>query len=143
MEAKNILFKSTNSNRTSLDKAYNKHMISVMESLDEDKQARWETYNLVVEVLTESTKMDYMKEIKYRLTDGEDPNKVMLDIIDRESDNIDGLVWFLKKRIEEYNSKTAAVASFYESQNKLKSINGIGSIPDIFTQICLTIDSNN
>jgi len=102
MEAKNILFKSTNSNRTSLDKAYNKHMISVMDSLDEDKQARWETYNLVVEVLTESTKMDYMKEIKYRLTDGEDPNKVMLDIIDRESDNIDGLVWFLKRRIEEY-----------------------------------------
>jgi adenylate kinase len=49
----------------------------------------------------------------------------------------------IEKRIEEYNSKTAAVASFYETQNKLKSINGIGSIPDIFTQICLTIDSNN
>jgi len=49
----------------------------------------------------------------------------------------------IEKRIEEYNCKTAAVASFYESQNKLKSINGIGSIPDIFTQICLTIDSNN
>ena len=49
----------------------------------------------------------------------------------------------IEKRIEEYNSTTAAVASFYETQNKLKSINGIGSIPDIFTQICLTIDSNN
>ena len=48
----------------------------------------------------------------------------------------------IEKRIEEYNSKTAAVASFYETQNKLKSINGIGSIPEIFTQICLTIDSN-
>ena len=102
MEAKNILFKSTNSNRTSLDKAYNKHIINVMESLDEDKQARWETYNLVLEVLTESTNIDYMTEIKYRLTDGEDPNKVILDIIDRENDNVDGLVWFLKRRIEEY-----------------------------------------
>lgn len=49
----------------------------------------------------------------------------------------------IEKRIEEYNNKTAAVASFYETQNKLKSINGIGSISDIFTQICLTIDSNN
>ena len=68
METKNILLKS--GNRTSLDKAYNKHIVSVMETLDEEKQARWETYNLVVEVLTESTKNDYMKEIKYRLTDG-------------------------------------------------------------------------
>jgi hypothetical protein len=102
METKNILFKSTSGNKTNLDKAYNKHIVNVIESLDEEKQARWETYNLVVEVLTESTKKDYMKEIKYRLTDGEDPNKVMLDIIDRESDNIDGLVWFLKRRIEEY-----------------------------------------
>jgi hypothetical protein len=73
-----------------------------MESLDEEKQARWETYNLIVEVLTESTNIDYIKEIKYRLTDGEDPNKVMLDIIERENDNIDGLAWFLKRRIEEY-----------------------------------------
>jgi hypothetical protein len=102
MEAKNILFKSTNSNRTNLDKAYNKHIINVIESLDEEKKARWETYNLVVEVLTESTNKDYMNEIKYRLTDGEDPNRVMLDIIDREIDNVDGLVWFLKRRIEEY-----------------------------------------
>jgi hypothetical protein len=100
METKNILLKS--GNRTNLDKAYNKHIVSVMETLDEEKQARWETYNLVVEVLTESTKNDYMKEIKYRLTDGEDPNKVMLDIIDREIDMVDGLVWFLKRRIEEY-----------------------------------------
>jgi len=102
MEAKNILFNYTNSKRTSLDKAYNKHMLSIMESLDEEKQARWETYNLIVEVLTESTNIDYIKEIKYRLTDGEDPNKVMLDIIERENDNIDGLAWFLKRRIEEY-----------------------------------------
>lgn len=100
METKNILLKS--SNRTNLDKAYNKHIVSIIETLDDEKQARWETYNLVVEVLTESTQNDYMKEIKYRLTDGEDPNKVMLDIIDREIDNVDGLVWFLKKRIEEY-----------------------------------------
>ena len=100
MEANNILLKS--GNRTNLDKAYNKHIVSIMETLDEEKQARWETYNLVVEILTDSTKKDYMKEIKYRLTDGEDPNNVMLDIIDREIDNVDGLVWFLKRRIEEY-----------------------------------------
>jgi hypothetical protein len=102
MEAKNILFKSSSSKRTNLDKAYHKHIANVMETLDDEKQARWETYNLVVEVLVEVTDKDYMKEIKYRLSDGEDPNRVMLDIIEREIDKIDGLVWFLKRRIEEY-----------------------------------------
>jgi hypothetical protein len=102
MEAKNILFKHTNNKRTILDKAYNKHIINVIETLDEEKQSRWETYNLVVEELTEDSKIDYITEIKYRITDGEDPNYIMLDIIERESDNLDGLVLFLKKRIEEY-----------------------------------------
>lgn len=102
MNTKNILFKSGSNRRTNLDKAYNKHIINLFEELDDDKKARWETYNLIVEVLIESTKNDYITEIKYRITDGEDPNYVILDIINRESDVVDGLVWFLKKRIEEY-----------------------------------------
>lgn len=102
MNTKNILFKSSSNRRTNLDKAYNSHIINLFEELDEDKKARWETYNLIVEVLTESTKKDYMKEIKYRITDGEDPNIILTDIINREGDTADGLIWFLKKRIEEY-----------------------------------------
>jgi adenylate kinase len=45
----------------------------------------------------------------------------------------------IRKRIQEYNSKTAPVAEFYASQNKLKSINGIGSIEEIFSAICAAI----
>ncbi len=48
----------------------------------------------------------------------------------------------IQKRIEEYNSKTAAVASFYQAQAKFKSINGIGTIEEIFQTICQTIDNN-
>ena len=84
MNTKNILFKSSSNRRTNLDKAYNSHIINLFEELDEDKKARWETYNLIVELLTESTKKDYMKEIKYRITDNEDPNFILLDIIQRE-----------------------------------------------------------
>lgn len=45
----------------------------------------------------------------------------------------------IQKRIGEYNSKTAPVADFYKQQNKFTSINGIGSIDDIFSAICKAI----
>jgi len=41
----------------------------------------------------------------------------------------------IRKRIVEYNNKTAPVADFYKKQNKFKSINGIGSINEIFGAI--------
>ena len=46
----------------------------------------------------------------------------------------------IRKRIHEYNNKTAPVAGFYKSQHKFKSINGIGSIDDIFGSINGVID---
>ena len=47
----------------------------------------------------------------------------------------------IRKRIVEYNSKTAPVAKYYEEQNKFCSINGIGSIDDIFTLITQEIEN--
>ena len=41
----------------------------------------------------------------------------------------------IRKRIKEYNDKTAPVAEFYKNQHKFKSINGIGSIHEIFAAI--------
>jgi adenylate kinase len=38
----------------------------------------------------------------------------------------------IRKRIKEYNDKTAPVADFYKNQNKFTSVNGIGSKEDIF-----------
>jgi len=46
----------------------------------------------------------------------------------------------IRKRIKEYNEKTAPVADFYKKQNKLTSINGIGSIEDIFQEISAVMD---
>ncbi len=46
----------------------------------------------------------------------------------------------IRKRINEYNSKTAPVAEFYKGQEKFTSINGIGSIDEIFTSISAVID---
>ena len=46
----------------------------------------------------------------------------------------------IRKRIKEYNDKTAPVAGFYKAQNKFKSINGIGSVNQIFSEIGQVID---
>jgi hypothetical protein len=102
MEANNFLFKAGQGKTTLLDKAYNKHIDTIIKTLDDEKEGRWETYNLVIQELINQGNGNYFSEIKYRLTDGEDPNKVILDIIERDVDTVTGLVWFLKRRIEEY-----------------------------------------
>jgi hypothetical protein len=102
MEANNFLFKANHGKTTLLDQAYHKHIKSIIETLDDEKEARWETYNLVIQEFINQGKASYFNEIKYRLTEGEDPSQVILDIIDREGDSVNGLIWFLKRRIEEY-----------------------------------------
>lgn len=47
----------------------------------------------------------------------------------------------ISRRIDEYNNKTAPVANFYKSQGKYSSINGIGSIDEIFNSITSVIKS--
>jgi adenylate kinase len=46
----------------------------------------------------------------------------------------------ISKRIHEYNNKTAPVAEFYKKQNKFESVNGIGSVDEIFNTICAIIN---
>ncbi|HEY9196987.1 MAG TPA: adenylate kinase [Mucilaginibacter sp.] len=41
----------------------------------------------------------------------------------------------IRKRIKEYNDKTAPVAGFYQKQDKFTSINGVGSVDQIFAEI--------
>jgi adenylate kinase len=44
------------------------------------------------------------------------------------------------RRIQEYNNKTAPLIDYYKAQNKFKSIDGIGSIEDIFSSLCGVVD---
>ena len=46
----------------------------------------------------------------------------------------------IRKRIKEYNDKTTPVADFYKKQGKFHSVNGVGSIEDIFQTICSIVD---
>ena len=58
----------------------------------------------------------------------------------RPDDQDESLV---RKRVQEYNNKTAPVAGYYDRQGKYHAVNGIGDIEEIFQQTCSIIDSCN
>jgi adenylate kinase len=47
----------------------------------------------------------------------------------------------IRTRINEYQTKTAPVADYYNKQNKYKEVYGIGEIDEIFVKICSIVDS--
>ncbi|HSI90851.1 MAG TPA: adenylate kinase, partial [Adhaeribacter sp.] len=47
----------------------------------------------------------------------------------------------IRKRVQEYNTKTAQVADYYAGQGKYHAINGIGEIDEIFEKACQIIDA--
>ncbi|MBF8963983.1 adenylate kinase [Pontibacter sp. FD36] len=47
----------------------------------------------------------------------------------------------IRKRIQEYNTKTTPVADYYAGQNKYCAVDGIGEIEEIFADLCEQIDS--
>lgn len=46
----------------------------------------------------------------------------------------------IRKRIEEYNAKTAPLINYYKAQDKFTAITGFGSVDDIFTKLCEAIE---
>jgi adenylate kinase len=48
----------------------------------------------------------------------------------------------IRKRVQEYNTKTAQVANYYEKQGKFFSVHGIGEIDEIFNNSCAIIDKH-
>lgn len=58
----------------------------------------------------------------------------------KETGRVDDQADKLQKRIEEYFNKTIHVLPYYQAQNKLSKVNGIGKIDDIFADLCAVID---
>jgi adenylate kinase len=46
----------------------------------------------------------------------------------------------IENRINVYNRETAVVADYYKAQGKLKAIQGVGSIDEIFDRLCKAIN---
>lgn len=47
----------------------------------------------------------------------------------------------IQNRIDVYKAQTAPVAEFYQAQGKLRLVNGVGSIEEIFGRICSAVDN--
>jgi hypothetical protein len=102
MEVNNFLVTTCQTKKTRLDKLYYEHINYLLNDLDEDEEIKWETYGLIVESLLKQGHKNVLTELKYRMTDGENTNQIILDIINRYSDSVDAVVWFLRRRVEEY-----------------------------------------
>lgn len=102
MRANKFILKASQGKNTRLDKAYQKLIIEIKGNLNEEQEERWEIYNLIIEELINTDRLEAFQEIKYRLTDNEDPNKVMLDIIERYEYDKDSIYPILKSKIEGY-----------------------------------------
>jgi hypothetical protein len=103
MATSNFIIKATRGKNTTLDNAYGNFISKVIHSDNEAEQERWETYNLILKELLPVQGGKYFQEIRYRITDGENPNEVFLDVLNRNNgEDITGLAWYLKRRVEDY-----------------------------------------
>ena len=83
-----------------LDKEYNRYLEKTLKKIqDDDMLHRWDVYNLIMEELIELNKLDLFDEVRYRITDDEDPNEVMMDVLNK-AEVLSGLLWLIKKRIK-------------------------------------------
>jgi len=101
MERSYFKIKSGTGSHSTLDKAYNKLIIDALINGDKDRLERWEVYNYITSEFIKIGKINYFNEFKYRVTDGEDPNIVALDIIS-SSEQAKSSLWFMVRKIEEW-----------------------------------------
>lgn len=101
MENLDFKIKGGSGTYSKLDREYKNFINKTLRELDEDKGDRWDIYNLFMGELITLGLHTVFEEIKYRITDGENPNYIMLDVINRDG-NFSELSWFLKNRIEGY-----------------------------------------
>ena len=102
MENQILILESAKTKKTVLDRDYSKHIDNILIAFDDEAENRWIVYNTVIEELNNLGKGDYFLELRYRITDGEDPNLVILDIIEREKGFVTDLIWCLKGRVSEF-----------------------------------------
>ena len=91
--------KATKGKFNFLDRSY-QNLILENTKLDENME-RWEIYSIIIdELIILGGALEFQK-IKYRLTGGEDPNLIMLDIIKTYSAN-SVLLQTMKSQVEIY-----------------------------------------
>ncbi len=82
-----LIIKSRPGKLTNLDKKYRVFVVDKLSSSCEDEVYKWEVYNTIVGEVIRSGNAHLFDEVKYRISGGEDPNDVFLDVIDTISND--------------------------------------------------------
>jgi adenylate kinase len=120
----------------------------ISSKLDQNKDAKGFIFDGFPRTIPQAKALDNLLEEKgtsismmvaLRVEDEELEKRLLMRGKDSgRADDRDPLV--IKKRIVEYNQKTAPLADYYSEQHKFHAIMGVGSIDEIFTRICDTIE---
>lgn len=97
----NLTIKSGSGKFSKLDKLYRDFAINSINNSEEEYLDRWEVYNVIMNELIKIGEYTYFEEVKYRITDGENPNLVMLEMINKFFTN-SNLFFVLKSIIESF-----------------------------------------
>lgn len=89
-----------------LDKLYRDYVVNSIKNNNESNIFRWEVYNLIMNELLKIGKYDSFEEAKYRITDGENPNQVMMEMLDRFCDT-NHLMWIMRGKVENFMEEDA------------------------------------
>jgi len=97
----NFKIKTGSGKYSKLDKLYQKYLLNNVNLLDSDISHRFEIYDVIINELVKMGNIISFNEVKYRLTDGEDPNIVMLDIVKKYEEQ-NGMIWILGREIKNF-----------------------------------------
>jgi len=65
-----------------LNNAYKRFVTNTLTNLSDNEIERWEVYNMVANELVGYGYLTEFDELRYRITDKENPNDVIIDILD-------------------------------------------------------------
>ena len=81
MDTLEFFIKNGHGKFTSLDKEYQRILLDVVTSDNDKNKERWEVYNMIMGELLHLGAIRAFDEVKYRITDRENPNNIFADII--------------------------------------------------------------
>ena len=98
MDNSRITIKVGSGSHNFLDKKYNNYLKQSV-NLNEKTVERWITYDVIINEIIQLGKINYFDEFKYRLTGGEDPNQILIEIINKDNETRTYL-WHHLKRLK-------------------------------------------
>jgi adenylate kinase len=117
--------------------------------LDTDKSAKGFIFDGFPRTTPQAEALDGLLEkrgtsIKKMLALNVDKQELINRLLNRGKDSgraDDQTLSIIENRISIYLNETAIVADYYKHQGKLQSIDGMGSVEDIFARLCVAIDN--